>query len=165
MADQLGKADLDQPQYRRAGRGDDGPGYVPQCLRVTAGVIGKEGGPLGGLIYGVKTKPGQSVQNAVNVVHVLELTVKSGVGQGHGVLKLLQTGQRVADRFNGLVGAGADTGAAVDAPLIQDGSLAPPDSDGLGGTGLHTGGAAPASGIFNGDGMLHTQNLLSGKSV
>ena len=158
MAQQVGEADADQPHHGGAGGGDLGlqgavPGAVVQAVRQQL-----RGG--GGFEHVVKADGQQAVEHDIDIVQVVELPVKGGVGDGDVILEAFQHIEIAAGGLHRLVGAHLDAGAAVDAAVGQDGGLAAAHPDGFCGAALDAGGAAPAFFQVEGDRVAHAGYLL-----
>ena len=162
MVDELWEAHADQPHHGGAGGGDLGRYRRTPPAQDAFMLKGRDQlGRTGHLPDLVKADLQKAVQNDVHIVQVLELCVKRGLGQRHAVRKLLQPLQSVAHGLDGLVGTHADTIAAVDAAVGQNGGLAPAHTDRLRGAALDAGGAAPAAPVIQDYGMPHAHGALS----
>ena len=152
MIAQIGEADPDQPHHRRAGGAD----YRPLQLAVSEQLPGRVGDDFRGtgyLKHIIEAQPFQAAEYDVNIVEMIELAVKSGSGQGHGILKIFQHGQGIVIRLFGMVRADADAFAAVDAAFRDDLRFAAPHPDGLGGAALDAVGASHTFVPVQRDGM------------
>ena len=143
IVQQLGEAHPDQPQHRRAGGGDDRALQRPLAQQQPGGVADQLGGG-GHLVNLVKAHLQQPRQHHLGIVQVVKLAVKGGGRQGYFEPEAVPFLQMIRDRPLGVVGTDADALAAVDAALLQDAGLAPPDPDGLGGAPFDAGNTALA---------------------
>ena len=157
MVDELGKADLNEPQDGGAIGGDQRHG--PRLfLLPAAGVLRQQLGRPGRLKYPVKAHLQQSVEHQIDVPKVLKLAVERRLGHCHPAAVAAQLFQVVAYRLDGPVGTDLDAPAAVDTPVSQNGRLSPADPDGLGRAVFNAGRAAPAAIYIQDNSVLHAIN-------
>ena len=137
------KADLNQPQNRRTGRGNHRLGAI-LLAHGAADRVGDDFRRARHLKHIHKAQPKQRRDDRLRLMHALKLRIQRRRGQRDGVLEALDALQRIGHGHLRVVGADLDALAAVDAALVQDGRAIVSDADGLRRTPLQTGRAALA---------------------